>query len=102
MRVAHFVDAMANVSQTCDGGEVGEAPCPAQDAEPPLWLGRLGVARRPSDGLAQGNLVLDGARGPLSSVGDKRRALCGEGAAADLRHQVGGSKGPHGGSHCDD
>ena len=99
MRVAHFVDAVANVPQTCNGGQLGEAPCPAQQAEPPLGLGRLRISGGPADRLAQGNLVLDGARGPLSSAGDKRRALGGEGAAADLRHEVGGSKGPHVGSH---
>jgi hypothetical protein len=101
--VACLVDAVAHIANGTQGGEVGEAPCPAEEAEASPRLGRCGVGGGPADGLAQGNLVLDGAGGPLRAVGDERRARRrSEGAAAGqlhLRHQLGSSKGPHGGSH---
>jgi hypothetical protein len=87
MGVAHFVDAVANVAQAGDCAEVREAPCPAQQSEASPGLGWVCICRGSADGLAEGNLVMDRARRPLRSVGDKRRALRRRvGAAAGQLH----------------
>jgi hypothetical protein len=82
-RVARLVDAVANPSEAGEGGELGEAPCPAQEAES-LELRLRYLSRRAADGLAKRDLVVCRPRGPLRSVGDKRRALCGVGPASGL------------------
>lgn len=100
--VASLVDAVSNVSQAGDGGEVREAPCPAQEAEP-LGLGLGRAARLLADRLAEGNLVLRGPGRPSRSVGDKRRALGGGGPASsqlNLREHIGSGERPHVGCHC--
>ena len=100
--VASLVDAVSDVSQTRDGGEVREAPGPAQEAEP-LGLGLGRAARLLADRLAEGNLVLRGPGRPARSVGDKRRALGGEGPASsqlNLRKHIGSGERPHVECHC--
>lgn len=102
--VAHLVDAIADVAKACNGREVRQSPCPAQHAEPLLGLGRRWARCLVSDGLAQRDLALRGPRSPLGSVGDKRRALCGVGAASsqlELREHIGRSERPHVGCHCE-
>lgn len=100
-RRARFVDAIADPSQAGEGGEVRQSPGPAQHAEPLLGLGGLCFGGDAADGLSEGNLLLDRARGPLRSAGDKRRALRGEGAAGGQLHvRDGHGEGSHVGSHC--
>jgi hypothetical protein len=98
--VASLVDAVSDVSQASDGGELGEAPCPAQEAEA-LGFG-CSSGRLLADRLAQDNLALRGAGSPSRSASNKRRALGGEGPAPgllSLRQHVGGGKRPHCGCH---
>lgn len=99
--VARLVDAVANVCETCDGGDPGQTPCPAQQPEAaPLDLLLVGGdAALLADALAQRNLGLDGTRCPARSAGDQRRALCRVGTAAGRLEEVRRSEGPHGGSH---
>jgi hypothetical protein len=100
--VASLVDAVSDVSQASDGGEVREAPCPAQEAEP-LGLRLRRTTRLLADRLAKGNLVLRRSGSPSRSVGDKRRALSAEGPASsqlNLREHIGSGERPHVGCHC--
>ena len=102
--VAHLPDAVADVGSAGDGGEIGDAPCPAQGPEALLGLhgGLGGVGRLLADGLAQGDLVGDGARCPLGPLGDGGGPGGGVGTASsllELREHAAGSRGPHRGSH---
>lgn len=104
--VAHLPDAVADVCGAGNGGEIADAPCPAQGPEAALglWLhgGLGGIGGLLADGLAQGDLVGDGARGPLGPVGDEGGPCGCVGTASSLLELckgAAGSHGPHRGGH---